>query len=105
MTARYRATVNVVVPVALNRVSQTGRFAWVDGVHATMAAKVDRHMILGRSSWNPTGSPSVFVLTFTYDAAGDGEAVSIIHDAAREAGVSYDAVRVTRGAGRRTVTV
>lgn len=100
MTARYRATVNVVAPATLPAVMRTD---WVEMKYAAMLRKVDQHMIVSRSAWNPTGTDGVYVVTFTYLAAGDGEAVSIIHDAAHEAGAAYDAVRVTANGGRREV--
>lgn len=103
MSNRYRATVNVQAPLTMDRPGSLTQ--WVTDTHAAMAAKVDRHMILERSQWNPTGTVGLYVLTFTYQAGQDTEAVSIVHDAAREAGASYDAVRVTRNTGRRVVEV
>lgn len=103
MSNLYRATVNVQAP--LTNIDQN----WISDTFAAMAAEVDAHMILEWSTWNPTGTPGLYVVTFRYQAAGDAEAVSIIHDAAKAAGTAYDAVsvkaRATHGYNREVVAV
>lgn len=97
---RYRATVNVTAPLTTAPEDLT---RWAEDTYAAMLAKIDRHMIVERSDWHPTGSTGIYVLTFTYTAGQDVEAVAIVHDAAKEAGTAYDAVRVTANGGAREV--
>lgn len=94
MSTTYRATLQVTAPAALT--NHGDLTAWIEDIYATMAAKVNRHMILTASKWWDTGVGNVYGLTFTYTAGQDVEAAAIIHDAAREAGASYDSVSVTR---------
>lgn len=96
MSNTYTATANITASHALPD-HRDALAAWITDAYAAMVRKIDSHMILTRSTYSATRARGTYFVQFTYRAAGDGEAVSIVHDAARAAGVAIDAVRVTCG--------
>jgi len=90
MTTLYRLTFNVVTKDP-------------DAAFAASVGTIDAHCPVERSDWSPTLSDDIYVLAFTFWAAGDREAAAISKEAGRATSQPHDAMQLTTNRGRRQV--